>query len=68
MRVVSSRRAHAPGPDIPRAMIVGALGSIDNDVPYVIDVSSPNSSISYPFGVGDYRHPRKNVTQCGSGR
>ena len=44
---------YAPGPlTFTRAMIVDALGSIDNDVPYVIDVSSPNSSISYPF-VGD---------------
>merc|ERR1711871_1111923 len=45
---------HTPGPlTFTRAMIVDAVGTIDNDVPYVIDVSSPNSSITYPFGVGD---------------
>lgn len=36
-----------------RALIAPSLGTVDNEKPYVVSVFSPNTSVTYPFGVGD---------------
>ena len=33
--------------------MLGIVGTIDNSLPYVLSISSPNTTAEYPFGVGD---------------
>jgi hypothetical protein len=39
--------------EVPRALLLSTLSTIDNTQPVVISVTSPNISATYPFGVGD---------------
>jgi hypothetical protein len=40
-------------PEIPTNRLNSDISTVDNTIPYVLNVTSPNISAPFPFGVGD---------------